>query len=194
MSIKLGSTNIILPHSKAYLGSNLIYQKSSYEDIEFTSCPFPTSWYDAGTVYFGVNNYGTWICGCDSYYSSSYIPTKAFDEDNLSTYWRSANFDDDNTTYEIFIELPDKALIKPTQIYIRGQNVSSKAKVFGYNSTTGEWEELCTNTLSSGGTFNVNVDKFYSKFKLMVYRYSATLNYTRIYSFYITSGTLRKEN
>lgn len=186
MSIKLGSTNIILPYSKAYLGNDLVYQKNGYEEINFMSCLFPISWTKVveGTEYKSTDKYGEWHCGCDSYYSSSYYPINVFNR-LTSTSWRPRNFSDDTTSHEVFIELPKGILIKPTLIYIVAKQLSLNSKVLGYNPSTDEWEELCTNTLSTGGTFSVITDKYYSKFKLEIYRYSATLNYSYVYTFEI---------
>ena len=91
MPLKLGTTNINIPYSKACLGNQLIYAGGGKTvDTVFTSCPFPTSWTEvtAGTDYTGDNNYGTWRISATSYASATYNVSKVFDND-ISTHWRT---------------------------------------------------------------------------------------------------------
>lgn len=211
MSVKLGSTAIKGIYlgtneiKKMYLGSNLVYQKSGYVDTEFTSCPFPTNWTEvtAGTKYNATNEYGEWNIWADNFYHDILGNDKylyfAFDRNN-STCWQSSEHSDVTNSFEIGIDLPLKTLINPTSIFISSAyqgNIKSETKVMGYNPLTDNWEELGTINIHSVATdtnITITNNVFYSKFKLVMYRYSATKKYNMVYEFQITSGTLRKES
>lgn len=198
MSIKLGSKNIILPYSKAYLGSKLVYQKSGYEDIEFTECPFPTSWnaVTTGTEYTATNDYGEWRIWADSVYDNFPIPN-AFDG-NTNSFYESGSLSS-NANYYIGIDLPDGVLIKTTNIYIvhRYMHPGSSGLltyIQGLNEN-GEWETLAYISLSTEKTtenFNIDTDSYYSKFRVKMRQYSSSYTRNYIYEFQITSGTIRK--
>lgn len=193
MSIKLGTTNIVLPYSKAYLGSNLVYQKSSggYEDIEFTECPFPTSWTEVtkGTEYTATNDYGEWRIWADEYYSS-YTLNKGFDGNDNTKYMTTGG----KTTSILYlgIDLPEGIRIKPTKIYsyIEYEDNDEANVVNGLNESE-EWETVCS--FGKDGkktTQTVETEKFYSKFKLAIgHEYTSK---QAVYEFQIISGIIRK--
>lgn len=201
MSTKLGSKNIILPYSKAYLGSDLVYLKSGgYEDIEFTSCPFPTSWTEVveGTQYKSTNDYGDWKIYADNYNGAYHGVYAAFDSD-FTSYWKS-NSRSNTVSYEMGIDLPENIFIKPKSIeIIISQGVIN---ILGYNSTTDSWQTLGNISNSNAlkettYTINVDSDVFYNKFKLICSKYGSGAiinNFNSVYQFRIISGTLRKEN
>lgn len=205
MSVKLGSTAIkglflgANEIKKMYLGSNLVYQKSGYVDTEFTSCLFPTSWTEvtAGTEYKASNDYGEWKIWADNFFgtSTTYLYL-AFDRDN-STGWQSSAHTDPDTLFEIGIDLPLKTLINPTSVYVNGDYIGSTIyppKIMGYNPLTESWEELGETTRSPDASIAVTNNVFYSKFKLVMSRYSTNRKYNFVTEFQITSGMLRKEN
>lgn len=193
MPIKLGTTNIILPYSKAYLGSKLVYQKSGYEDIEFTECPFPTEWTEVtkGTEYTATNDYGEWRIWADDYYSSSYYVYKGFDGDD-DTLYRIAKTSGTEIHYAGII-LPAKIKIKPTR-FMAHLVCGANTILEGLNEN-GEWETLYLRTSNLGGTIDVDVDEknFYSEFRWGLIKKSST-TFASINEFQITSGTIRKEN
>lgn len=208
MSVKLGSTAIKGIYlganeiKKMYLGSNLVYQKSGYVDTEFTSCPFPTNWTEvtAGTKYNATNEYGEWNIWADNFCDDIVLgkrPTYlAFDRDN-STCWRSSEHSNGINSFEIGIDLPLKTLINPTSIFISSAYVGLITKVMGYNPLTDNWEDLGTidsHSVAEDTNITITNNVFYSKFKLVMYRYSSKSKYNMVYEFQITSGTLRKES
>ena len=201
MPIKLGTTNIILPYSKAYLGSDLVYQKSGgYVDTEFTECPFPTSWtaVTAYVKYSAENEYGIWNVEASSASGRSYPACNAFNG-NLADLWHSTPIEDDNTAETIEISLPAKTFIKPTTIYVRNEtqgNLHNKSKVQGYNSETNLWEDLITldrrGDSPTASTYNVSSSTFYSKFRIECYKHSSTFSAVSIYELQVRSGMIRK--
>lgn len=206
MSIKLGTTNIILPYQKAYLGSDLVYKKSSdYVDTEFESCPFPTAWTQivSGTEYNGDNDYGLWRIWADSYYSSKVGVNKMFDNDDSSYYRTNSRSSDTAATYS-GIDLPTNLKINPSKIYLKYSlsgnqydDIINFSTIEALNDND-EWETLATtdrvSTSPSSKYFDITTNKFYSKFRLKLFRYSSSRSSTYIYEFKIVSGVIRKEN
>lgn len=199
MSLKLGITNIILPFSKAYLGSILKYQKSGgdYVDTEFTACPFPTSWTEVTTnlKYTSTNDYGAWTISASNFYGGNYGCSNAFDGSN-STQWNAGSLSD-NTTYET-LEISCPVLIKPSTIVFRCSsqgNSTNLSKIQGYNADTSSWEDVTeitrTGTSATTRTLTVSTDNFYSKFRALCYRYSSSSAIPRVQEFQITAGTIR---
>lgn len=201
MSIKLGTTNIKLPYSKAYLGSALVYQKSGggYVDTEFTSCPFPTEWTEvtARTEYTAINDYGEWrIWAGNAYDGGDYSIAYAFDGSyNTSDYWQSIYLTTSTITVSIGIDLPINVSICPTRVMVKSRYLGDNAVVLGLNVSTGEWDELCELYSAASWTekyFDITTNNFYSKFKLKTPRYSSSSSRVRVSEFQITSGIIRK--
>lgn len=196
MPIKLGSKNIILPYSKAYLGSDLVYQKSGYVDTEFTACPFPTNWTEvtARTEYTAINDYGEWGIWADSCYPTRTLKS-AFDGDYSTTsYWESTYLES-NEEVSMGIDLPIGVSICPTRVMVKARYLGGKAVILGLNVSTGEWGELCelySDVYWAEKYFNITTTNFYSKFKLKTNRYNGTYSEPGVSEFQITSGTLRK--
>lgn len=200
MPIILGTVSKSLPYSKAFLGSNLVYQKISYTDVEFTTCPFPTSWaaITTGTNYTATNEYGLWEITAP--YASS-VGNKNFSVNNMfdgkgnaSDGWQQPN-SSSTETFEILIESPVK--IKPSSIYIQRYRLRTTSTFQGFNEDTQAWETLATLTVSNANTttasdYDISTDNFYRKFRISG-RSSATGYGCTIYEFQITSGTIRME-
>lgn len=200
MPLKLGTTNIDIPFSKAYLGSVLVYKKGpTYIDTEFTTCPFPREWTEITTnlKYNSTNNYGLWIISATNFYGNSYGCYKAFDGSN-STQWNAGELTDD-VTYET-LEISCPVLIKPSTIIFRCSsqgNTTNLSKIQGYNEETSTWEDITTITRTGSSavtrTLNVTTENYYSKFRALCYRYNSSSDIPRVYEFQITAGTIRTE-
>lgn len=192
MSIKLGSTAIKALYlganelKKIYLGSNLVYQSGG--DTEFSSCPFPTTWVKVGDYeYTATNDLGTWKIVANTGKNVN----NGFDGDT-STAWKP---DAIGITYRTAdIELPSNILIKPTEIYIKINEIGNNSYVQGFNPETNVWETIKTYDKSSSKeetiTYTGNI--FFSKFRISVTRYSGQFYTNSLYEFQIISGTLRK--
>lgn len=195
MPIKLGMFGIKTPYSKIYLGKKLKYQKKTFELIEFSSCPFPTSWTQitAGKRYYASNTYGKWYITSNSCLSSvNRAVYKAFDND-LNTSWRSAELTG-NDYSRIQIDCPKGIAIKPVSIYINYGTVSSLT-IEGYNIETKEWEIF--NTFSTGKliatkTITLSTNNYYSSFRCKGYKYTG-YSTNIISELQIQSGIIRKE-
>lgn len=197
--LKLGTTNLKIPFNKAYLGSALIYKKGpTYIDTEFTACPFPTEWakVTSNIAYTSTNNHGTWNIYASGVNSSSNKCSRAFDGSN-STDWVSDSMSD-NETYET-LEIMSPVLIKPSTILLHHEdlgNTTNLSRIEGYNADTQTWEPLATITRKSSATtetFNLSTDNYYSKFRILCYRYSSSFRYAHVYEFQITAGIIRTE-
>ncbi len=199
MSVRLGSIAIkglflgANELKKIYLGNNLIYQKIGYVDIEFSSCPFPSSWKEvtAGVEYNATNDYGEWKCTATSFYSTN-SANRAFDQNN-STAFTSADLSSDSAITSIEIDCPN--IIKPTSLYVYIAQIKT-ATIKGLNENN-EWEQIGTISRTgtkTGHTLNVSTDKYFSKFKIEMTRYGSSNKRQSVYEFQIKSGTLRKEN
>lgn len=204
MSVKLGSTAIKSLYlgtnelKKIYLGSSLIYQKSgAYVDTEFSNCPFPISWIkSSNTEYYTNDNNGKWVITANYQQSSNHTLDKAFNNDS-STYF---TFGVDLPRW-IEIALPNKVLIKPSEIKIIRSYGEDTDVVQGYNPNTNEWEDIGTiveatsNVTTTAISYSGNT--YFSKFRLYstkLYSSSGNGRYLRTYEFQVTSGTLRKES
>lgn len=66
MSIKLGSKNIILPYSKAYLGSKLVYQKNQPASMKLSDLSVGTKVMDENSTFNGVPV--IWLVGEHGHY------------------------------------------------------------------------------------------------------------------------------
>lgn len=198
MSIKLGTTSVKIPYSRAYLGNKLIYQAAQL--IPFTSCPFPTSWTPiiANTKYNARNDYGNWRIIATNSYTSSYAVYKMFDN-NYSSYWRPASLGNDDAYEECTIECPTGVSIKPLAIslkYLSEGNYYKRSLLKGLNIMTNEWENLHTlkynETLSVQEDIEINAINYYSKFKIISYRKNSSNTYPLIYEFRINSGIIKQ--
>lgn len=163
MSIKLGSKNIILPYSKAYLGSNLVYQKSGEES--------------------------EWVLKTGSYIpvltASDFSGNNAIKDDITITYGNASNvsfsitdpyliFDHDESTYtyvrhegsnaneEAWFVIDCGKNIKPIKFQLR-VNLSSSNSTFTFlgSKDGNEWdilwtEEKTSEQLSITETYSVN--------------------------------------
>lgn len=198
MSIKLGSKNIILPYSKAYLGSKLVYQKSGYEDIEFTECPFPTEWTEITkrTEYTATNDYGEWRIWADKAYSTSMSSVHyAFDGSNSTSYYWKSGYLESNEQVSMGIDLPIDVSICPVRAMVKARYLGDDAMMLGLNTSTGEWDELCelySSTSWAERYFDITTNNFYSKFKLKTKRYNSSDSEPFVSEFQITSGIIRK--
>ena len=180
---------------KAYLGSNLIYQKGgNYEDIKFTSCPFPTSWTEvvAGTKYKATNDYGEWRVISTDTSTLNNACYKAFD-----SYYDTVCCLSTNPRW-VEIDLPDGVLIKPSDYYISFGRSTNTDEIQGFNPLTNQWEKiknlLRTRTQSSQN-YNYNGSTYFSKFRIYSTEiYTSSQSALYIYSFNINGGMLRKEN
>lgn len=181
------------------INGKIVFKRQSYVDAEFTACPFPTSWttVTAYVKYSAENEYGIWNVEASSALSGNYPAKKAFN--NVSDdYWCPTSIGDVETAETIEISLPTKVLIKPTNIYVKHLyqgNASNKSKIQGYNSETNLWEdlgELAFKKHNQENTFTISNDTFYSKFRVLCYGYSSSLNIPIIYELQVRSGTIRK--
>lgn len=197
--LKLGTTNINLPFAKAFLGSNLVYQKNRYIDTEFTACPFPTTWTEvtAGTEYTATNDYGEWVIWAETYNSSSTPISKAFDN-STSTRYEPTSISSNTQERLAGINLPTGVTIKPTQIAfaISSNGNSSAASTIDGLNELGEWETIYTlpNSNSTQMRYiDITTENYYSSFRLKLTRQSSLYTKPSVYEFQITSGTIRKE-
>lgn len=197
--LKLGTTNISLPFSKAYLGSVLKYQK--IVNTEFTACPFPTSWTEVveGLEYTATNDYGTWRIWSDTCYSASSNVSYAFDNDTtVANHFSPTALASDEKSY-MGIDLPSGVTINPTQIYLSATYIGStseNAAIEGLNEN-GEWQVVTEITRRGGSsreeTISISSNNFYSKFRLKMIRFTVSSSRPRIQEFQIRSGTIREE-
>lgn len=136
MPLKLGTNGIALPYSKAYLGSNLVYQSEQ----KHTDNPIPTTW--------SINDYDDYYNGdyritASSYYSSSYRLNLAFDNDT-STRWRSKSTSGDKW---VKLELPEAIKVSKFKLYAYDNSSSDKVVVTiqGSNDNS-NWDNIGTYT------------------------------------------------
>lgn len=180
---------------EAKLNGNVIWKhKEENEEIEFSVCPFPTSWTQVTQYlkYTATNEYGEWNISVDKVSNSSNILPNAFDN-NTSNYFRSASLETDEETSTVYIELPK--LICPKEIYIR-YNKTKNAKIQGFNPISGTWSTLKTLTSSSSSkaeTFEITTTTFYSKFRIVSNRYGSSViqQYFQLFEFQIQSGSIK---
>ncbi len=185
-----------------YIEDKLVYKSGpSYKDTEFASSPFPTSWVKGtdNNNYSATNEYGEWKITSSSYASSSNTVNTAFDR-NENSCWVCNTLSSD--TAQFIVEISCPVLIKPNKIYHKtgyhgnASNTSYYSKIQGYNPETNSWETFATfnNSVSSSvSTTTVTKENFYSKFRIIGYRYSSTYKQPRVYELQITSGTIRQE-
>ena len=151
----IGIDNVTRKIKKGYVGdengiARLFYSAETI--VNFNACPFPTSWTQVINMkeYTATNEYGTWsvyATGTSEYLSEPY---KAFDR-NSSTLWRWG-------TIGQTLQIDCPIAIKPSRVYILCYNIASTS-FEGYNIQTGEWESICTLTMSgSDSTTNENVE------------------------------------
>jgi hypothetical protein len=197
MPIKLGTTKFKIPYSKAYIGSQLIHQASYVVETEFTSNVFPSEWAEvtAGTEYTGVNDYGTWRITATKHFGSNGI-NNAFDGDS-STQWNGGMKYDNISFDEGIIECPAEVEIQLSKIYLKYDdqgNTSNPSRLQGYNTITGEWEDIHTLTVTGAvveETIDITSKNYYSKFKLVSYRNSANVSTGKLYEFQALSGIIK---
>lgn len=194
MSLKLGTTAIKLPFSKAYLGSVLKYQKEVSGGMPFNICPFPIEWAEVtpNLEYTASNEYGNWRITANTCYSNSYPVYEAFDS-NETSFYRPEDLNT-NGYLEVIIETP--CAIKPSIINIVYAFFKADAVIEGYNAEANTWETLVNSLEASTSTkitasVNVNANNFYTKFRIYTKRYSSSYNKPRLYEFQITSGELK---
>lgn len=199
MPIKLGKVDEKLTYNRAYLGSNLVFQKIS--EIEFSSCPFPTSWTQVtlGTEYKASNKYGEWSVLATNYDSSSKnYAYYAFDNVTSDSYkyWGCYS----STIEYLTINCP--SAIKPLSgtivyNYLGNQDSSigtNLAKIQGYNLETNQWEDLYTMpkvTSKTTQNFSISTENYYTKFRVVAHRYN-NVKKSYVYEFKITSGVIKK--
>lgn len=180
-----------------YIENMLVYKNGpSYIDTEFTSSIMPTSWAKGEDYkhYYASNEYGIWNISSSTYDKTSSTVVYAFD-DNLTTDFISATLNA-STTDEI-IEIVSPVPIKPKGIYFKYSIMGSDSKIQGYDEENKTWDDLHSLSKSGGSsvvdTVNVETDKFYTKFRVLMHRYSSTFKWVDMYEFKITSGTIRQE-
>ena len=181
MPIMLGTKAKKIPFKKAYLGNVLKYEKITEEAFDSSIIPISWTQITEGIKYKSTNEYGEWIITANSYYNSlsSYPVNQAFDNNN-DTSWSSEQLTSSSIKAEIIIECPVK--IKPLQIYVNTENAgtSDEPGVFqGYNETNSSWETLCSANLS-GVNVDINIDKFFSKFRVYSGRTASGTRYNRV--------------
>ena len=195
MPIYLEDTKKSFPHSKIYLGRDLVYQKNTYIDTAFSSCPFPTSWttVTSPSAYKSTNEFGTWNITSEMTSNSTYNASTAFDK-NTSSYWCTEAMESGETAY-LTIESP--VLIRPKEIYIKHRCQHPNGSIQGFNPTTNSWivlHNFLGTVYKNGEEENVTVETeiFFSKFRARCRRYSSSYTQPQIYEFQITSGTIRQ--
>lgn len=181
---------------EAKLNGNVIWKSEEESLIEFTVCPFPTSWTQV-TQYLeftASNDYGIWNIETDGYGSSTYRLYNLFDRD-ISTYFRTKTLASDAETSIIDIICPK--LICPQKIYIKYSRTKN-ASIQGFNPSTNEWEVLKTlsysSTSDSEETIELTTETFYSKFRIETYRYggSGVTRNAEFFEFQIQSGLMKE--
>lgn len=189
MALYLGTKEINIPFAKAYLGNVLKYQKIT--EVEFTSCPFPTKWTYTSDLYSdsasATNEFGEWNINGGQiriYYAFDGSTSSMYETESMSS----------NTATSI-VEISCPCSIKPSQIYVKYKYVGAGTVVQGYNESKGSWEDLVALTKTSSDRtddLNITTNNFYSKFRIVFYRYSSLFNYARLYEFQIRSGYYKK--
>jgi hypothetical protein len=185
MPLKSGTIDFKMPYSKAYLGSTLIYQEATGEEVAFTSCLFPETWtaVTGDTVYSSTNDYGIWTISSNGRYSNNYNISYAFDG-STSSGWRNAS--GGGKEGEIIINCP--VLIKPTTIYVKSSSLyNSNCTLQGYNPTTESWEDLFRFNKNGEITEVITTSNYYSKFRIYGTNMSNTSTMS-IDEFQITEG------
>ena len=180
--------------SEAKLNGNIVYQK--IKAIEFTSCPFPTSWTAVTnyTEYKASNSYGDWTINAYGAYNYNYPAKNAFDG-NSETFWRGTKLTYPSGNGAITISF--SGAICPKEIYIKhsclGNNMN--ATIQGYKIKTNSWETLCkprTQIATIEETFQITTENFYNKFKIHCYSCATDNLYPYINEFKITKGNYIK--
>lgn len=162
--------------------------------VNFTSNPAPTTWTDSSDYLSATatNDYGEWRVDAKYLQSSAYRVSKAVDDENLGTSYKTSLIDSDSKYAPLTLTLPTGVSIKPTSITVKHQFVGDRCKVQGStNGTT--WVDLATLTKASSNireTFDITGDTYYLAFRLKLYRYSAAYEII-IDDFKITSGTIK---
>lgn len=169
---------------EAKLNGSVVWGKVSPE-IAFTSSPFPTSWNTSGKA---TNDWGQWVIDGDG------VNIKyAFDNSN-STMFETESISSNTTTATIEISCP--CLIKPTQLYVRYKYVGDGSVVQGYNADTATWEDIFeltkTSSTTKTDTPDVAINKFYSKFRVVFYRYNNLNKIASLYEFRIDTGFIKE--
>lgn len=129
--------------------------------------------------------------------SNRYRPSYAFDDSTSNEYSTDALQTSDTLTRYVYLNLPDKISIKPTSIQVKHRysgNSTYPCYVQGY--VAGNWYNLATLTSGSSAnteTFAITNERYYSRFRLLLRRYSSTNQIVTIYDFKITAGTIKIE-
>ena len=172
--------------------NGIVAWKNAPAEIEFTTCIFPTSWtaVTTGTSYKASNEYGEWHITATNSYSNSYSAQKAFDND-ASTYWRGNDFASGSQTREMEIDCPVQ--IKPSQFYIKCGRIGDNSKIQGFNEATQAWEDIyiLEKATSFEKTVDISTENYYSKFKVVFYRYSSSQTSVQIHEFQVASGFIK---
>lgn len=194
-SMYVGVNGVARKIKKAYVGVNGVAQQFYELGIPFTSSPAPTSWSGSSTAanhsFTGTNTWGTWTCRMDkSAYSTSYICSKAFDNDTSTEARPNSK---ENNWVQLY--LPTGITINPTKITARVSCIKNTSRIEARNAATGAWEILYTqptniSTSATDITVNISTTNYYNAFAI-----NAQYNLYRpsIYDFKIVSGTIKDD-
>lgn len=186
---------------KVEINGKVAFKRKSYTDTEFSSCPFPTTWFfTSDTEYYANNDYGKWTATSNGYTNSSHLIEAAFDN-NSATYFETTTKASTSTPRWAQIDLPDGVLIKPSELRLEFRYAVRADEVQGYNPTTNEWETIgvldVSSLLKKIRILSYTGNTYFSKFRLYstdIYNSSMPGGSLLLYEFQITSGTLRKES
>lgn len=144
MAIKLGTNNIVLPYSKAYLGANLVYQKIT--EVLHTDNPIPTSWSQQGSSNTYTN--GDWEISSSLSYSTLNTVTRVFDRSTSTS-------NSSRSGYYVYLTPPTNIKITKMKIYTSRSTTSTYIDCVLQVSTNGStWNNLMTiGTTNSLGEF-----------------------------------------
>lgn len=180
---------------KAYIGVESLF----YETTTFTKSLAPTSWTDGsdGLSATSSNDYGTWELSATKSPWTTGTSIGVVSDGLDSTTWQFSKLTSNSEVVYIYLKLPSGVTINPDSIYVRHNQcggTSYPAKVQGYDGSS--WIDLCTLTAGAterSETFTILDDsKFFTEFRISIYRYSSSNNTPYISEFQIKSGTIRK--
>lgn len=180
----------------SYLNDVFIYIDGQWKSVffnyeEFTQDILPvTGWAGDRISISASNDYGIWRISNNKNVSDTNMAKICDDDVDTSA---SASFESDADTFDVVIESPKR--IKATTFRIANYNIKN-GYIYGYDDATGTWDvltDMFANTLADNydsNVLNCLSDKYYTKFKISVGRYSADETQGRLYEFEIREGTI----
>lgn len=183
-------------YCNSYLNDVFIYVGGQWKSLffnyeEFTQDLLPvTEWTGDKISASASNDYGIWKISNNKEVKNTSIGRLCDDDVDTSI---TGSFESATDKFDVIIESPKR--IKATTFRVANSNIKN-GYIYGYDDATGTWDvltEMFANTSSDNydsNVLNCLSNKYYTKFKISVGRYSSSKTTGRLYEFEIREGTI----